>query len=103
PLVRRDAIPILLITAVYAVTAFAHLGSLRAPQSAWDFGSGESATFSLREAVQVSQLWYYPNLGTGKYHVEISEDRGTWLTLWRRTGTDEAGSGGTGYDAAGPT
>ena len=97
PLVRRDAIPILLITAVYAVTAFAHLGSLRAPQSAWDFGSGESATFSLPEAVQVSQLWYYPNLGTGKYQVEISEDGVTWLTLWTRTETDEAGSEETVY------
>ena len=97
PLVRQDAIPILLITAVYAVTAFAHLGSLRAPQSAWDFGSGESATFSLPEAVQVSQLWYYPNLGTGKYQVEISEDGVTWLTLWSRTETDEAGSEETVY------
>ena len=97
PLVRRDAIPILLITAVYAVTAFAHLGSLRAPQSAWDFGSGESATFSLPEAVQVSQLWYYPNLGTGKYQVEISKDGVTWLTLWSRTETDDAGSEETVY------
>ena len=97
PLVRRDAIPILLITAVYAVTAFVHLGSLRAPQSAWDFGSGESATFSLPEAVQVSQLWYYPNLGTGKYQVEISEDGVTWLTLWSRTETDDAGSEETVY------
>ena len=97
PLVRRDAIPILLITAVYAVTAFAHLGSLRAPQSAWDFGSGESATFSLPEAVQVSQLWYYPNLGTGRYQVEISADGVTWLTLWSRTETDEAGSEETVY------
>lgn len=97
PLVRRDAIPILLITAVYAVTAFAHLGSLRAPQSAWDFGSGESATFSLPEAVQVSQLWYYPNLGTGRYQVEISADGVTWLTLWSRTETDDAGSEETVY------
>ena len=54
PLARRDAIPILLITCIYAVTAFAHLGSLQAPQSAWDFGDGESATFSLPESVQVS-------------------------------------------------
>ena len=97
PLVRRDAIPILLITAVYAVTAFAHLGSLRAPQSAWDFGSGESATFSLPEAVQVSQLWYYPNLGTGKYQVEISEDGVTWLTLWSRTEEDASGTETTVY------
>ena len=74
PLARRDAIPILLITCIYAVTAFAHLGSLQAPQSAWDFGDGESATFSLPESVQVSRLWYYPNLGTGKYQVEISAD-----------------------------
>ena len=47
PMVRRDAIPVLIITAVYAVTAFFHLGSLQAPQSAWDFGDGEAAVFSL--------------------------------------------------------
>ena len=91
PLARRDAIPILLITCIYAVTAFAHLGSLQAPQSAWDFGDGESATFSLPESVQVSRLWYYPNLGTGKYQVEISADGTQWLTLWSRTETDETG------------
>lgn len=102
PLARRDAIPILLITCIYAVTAFAHLGSLQAPQSAWDFGDGESATFSLPESVQVSRLWYYPNLGTGKYQVEISADGTQWLTLWSRTETDETGSEETVYYWADP-
>ena len=92
PMVRRDAIPVLLITAVYAVTAFFHLGSLQAPQSAWDFGDGEAAVFSLPQEAQVSKLWYYPNLGTGKYQVEISADGVEWLTLWTRTETAE-GSG----------
>lgn len=78
------------------------MGSLQAPQSAWDFGDGESATFSLPESVQVSRLWYYPNLGTGKYQVEISADGTQWLTLWSRTETDETGSEETVYYWADP-
>ena len=97
PMVRRDAIPVIIITALYAVTAFFHLGSLQAPQSAWDFGSGETATFSLPQTVQVSKLWYYPNLGTGKYQVEISEDGVEWLTLWTRTEDDGSGGEETVY------
>ena len=52
PMVKRDAIAALLITAVYAVTAFAHLGDLEAPQSYRDFGDGKAQTFVLPEEVQ---------------------------------------------------
>ena len=89
PMVRRDVLPVLLITAVYAVTAFAHLGSFQAPQNAWDFGDGKTETFVLPESVLVSKLWYYPQLGTGKYQVEISADGTTWLSLWSKTDPED--------------
>ena len=103
PLVKRDAVLMFLITAVYAVTAFFNLGSLKSPQDAWDFGDGESETFALSQTALVSTIWYHPNLGTGSYQVEISEDGEEWLSLW--THTDEEGevtgyywADGTGYD-----
>ena len=108
PLVKKDAIPMLLITALYAVTAFAHLGDLQAPQSAWDFGDGQTQTFVLQEEVLASKLWYHPNLGTGSYQIEISSDGVRWLSLWERKDDPEdpeAVTGyywadGTGYDAS---
>ena len=89
PMERKDALPLLVITAVYALTAFFNLGSMKAPQSALDFGNGESRTFTLAQDAYVTKLWYFPNLGTGSYNLEISSDGEHWSTLW--LGTDENG------------
>ena len=97
PLVKKDAVPMLLITAVYALTAFFNLGSLSAPQSCWDFGSGKSETFALNDTVLVSKLWYFCGLGSGKYQVEISEDGTSWLSLWQRKDDPDDPSEVTGY------
>jgi len=100
PMQRRDALPLLLITAAYAVTAFANLGSTRAPQSALECGGGEAYTVRLEEEVYLGKLWYFTGLGTGSYHVEISADGVRWSTLWTRSGEN----GSTVYywaDAAG--
>ena len=100
PMQRKDAAPLLAITAVYALTAFANLGSMQAPQSAWNFGDGESRTITLEEPVLLSKLWYFPNLGTGSYRVEISSDGERWLSLWTREengGTVYYWADGAGY------
>ena len=60
PMVKRDAIAALIITAVYAVTAFAHLGDLEAPQSYRDFGDWKAQTFVLPEEVQLLPLLLSP-------------------------------------------
>lgn len=101
PMARRDALPLLVITALYALTAFAQLGSMKAPQSALDLGGTESHTIVLPQEVYVANLWYFPNLGTGEYNLEISADGAHWSTLWSRT--DESGSVTSYYwaDAAG--
>ena len=102
PMVKRDAIAALIITAVYAVTAFAHLGDLEAPQSYRDFGDGKAQTFVLPEEVQVSKIWYFCGLGTGKYQIEISTDGVEWLSLWQRKDDPEDADKITGYYWADP-
>ena len=101
-MVKRDAIAALIITAVYAVTAFAHLGDLEALQSYRDFGDGKAQTFVLPEEVQVSKIWYFCGLGTGKYQIEISTDGVEWLSLWQRKDDPEDADKITGYYWADP-
>lgn len=102
PMVKKDAIPLLIITAIYAVTAFAHLGDTEAPQSPRDFGDETAQTFVLSEEVQVSKIWYFSGLGTGKYQIEISTDGVNWLSLWQRKDDPEDASKVTGYYWADP-
>ena len=97
PLVKKDAIPMVLITLAYAFTAFFNLGDLTAPQSPWDFGDEQQATFVLPEQVLVSKMWYFSGLGTGKYQVEISTDGANWLSLWQRKDDPEDPDEITGY------
>ena len=97
PLVKKDAIPMVLITIAYAVTAFFNLGSTTAPQHPWDFGDEKEATFVLSEEYLVSKLWYFSGLGTGKYQVEISSDGVNWLSLWQRKDNADDPDEITGY------
>lgn len=94
PLERRDALPILLVTVVYAATAFFQLGSFSAPQTYTVFGANEgfeptysqvvqadSVTFSYSQPVTVDKLSYYTSLGTGAYRLEYSTDGAAWDSL----------------------
>lgn len=94
PMERRDALPLLLITVLYAFSAFFRLGSLSAPQSALDLGDNGSVEIELSEQVYLTKLMYFSNLGTGSYNLEVSADGETWYTLWARK--DEEGDV-TGY------
>lgn len=94
PMERRDVLPVLVITAVYAFTAFFQLGSVRAPQSFVDMKGGKTVEVELSQTVYLSKLRYYPGLGTGDYNVEISSDGEHWSTLW--THKDDEGKV-TGY------
>lgn len=90
PLARKDALPILLITATYAVTAFFQLGSMKAPQAYHDFSGGETWTVQVEgDPLLVSRLWSYSSLGTGGYNLEVSQDGKTWSTLWTKTEKDQ--------------
>ncbi len=78
PMERRDILPILLLTAVYAVTAFFRLGGFDAPQNAAKFQRGDSVEFSYDQPVTVDKLSFYTSLGTGYYTLEWEDENGEW-------------------------
>ncbi len=107
---RKDTLPVLLITAAYALTAFFSLGSLTAPdyRQGPEFASVRSClsntdidpsyTLELEgEAVQVDRLWHYCLGGTGAYNLEVSADGKRWSTLWTRVEPDQWGRDQTVY------
>jgi len=89
PLAKKDVLPMLLLTAVYACTAFFRLGSFTSPQSFQDL-NGHTQEIVLAQDVYLTKLMYFPGLGTGEYLLEVSPDNQTWFTLWDRT--DEEGN-----------
>lgn len=90
PMARKDALPVLLITLIYAVTAFFQLGSMKAPQTYYDFSSGEMYTIQLDgDPIPASRIWAYSSLGTGSYNLEVSADGEHWSTLTSRTEKDQ--------------
>lgn len=79
PMERRDALPLLLLTVVYAFTAFYKLGDVRAPESFYQFHSaGESVVLVLDEPREIGALRYYTGLWTGNYKLEYSTDGAAW-------------------------
>ena len=85
PTDRKDRILLLLITLLYACTAFFRLGSFSSPQTVRDFGDGEALLIRVKgEPFLASGIRYFSGLGTGGYNVEISSDGEHWSTLWQR-------------------
>lgn len=107
PLERSDALPILLLTAVYALTAFFQLGNLSGPESVVKLRQGESLAFSYNQPVTVDKVSFFTSLGTGYYELEWLDGEGNWqghvkldqsfntLFKWRvldlQTGVDQNG------------
>lgn len=78
PMERHDILPVLLVTIVYAVTAFFRLGDLSAPQTYTVFQDGDTYTFSYAQPVTVDKVSFYTSLGTGSYTLEYSTGSGQW-------------------------
>ena len=74
PMERKDALPCLIITAVYAVTAFVGLGSHLAPESFSVVEPDHQASIVFSEATDLSEIWYYNGLRTGEYTFWVSYD-----------------------------
>lgn len=72
-LTRKDALPILLITVLYACTAFFRLGSMKDPQSFAPM-AGQEAVLQLPEGAIPSRIVLYPGVGMGGYDISYSED-----------------------------
>lgn len=81
PFERQDVIPVLLITAVYAFTAFFQLGDTAVPQSHTVFQKGDSYTFSYSEPVTVDKFSCYTSIGIGNYAFEYQDENGNWHSI----------------------
>ncbi len=81
PMSRTDILPILLVTALYAVSVFWNLGSLSAPQSLWQPTAEQPLTFSTQKTVTLSQVAFYTGLGSGSYTLEFSSDGVNWTRV----------------------
>lgn len=78
PMERSDILPVLLLTAVYAATAFFQLGNLTGPQSVVKFRQGDSLSFSYDQPVIVDKVSFFTSLGTGCYELEWLDEEGNW-------------------------
>lgn len=79
PIERKDILPILVITLVYAAVAFFKLGDMTNPQSFHRFTSDKkSVVVTLDQPADIAELRYYPGLWIGGYTLEFSEDGTNW-------------------------
>ena len=81
PMERRDILPVLLLTAVYAFTAFFQLGDFGVPENGVKFRQGDSYEFSYDQPVTVDTVSFYTSLGTGYYTLEWEDENGNWQRL----------------------
>lgn len=79
PMEKKDALPLILITILYGVTAFWGLGDMTAPQTFWQANSENySVTVNLGREEEITQVMYYTGLYTGGYDIEFSLDGKAW-------------------------
>ena len=71
---RGETLAVVLVTLLYAVAAFSHLGSMSAPQSSVALREGESVTLELDSTYDLSRAMAYSVIGTGGYTIALSED-----------------------------
>ena len=71
---RGETLAVVLVTLLYAIAAFSHLGSMSAPQSAIALREGESVTLELGGTYELSRAMAYSVIGTGGYTIALSED-----------------------------
>ena len=81
PFKKKDVFPMLLVTAVYAFTAFFQLGDMTAPQSYLVFQEDTAVSFSYGDVVNVDEISFFTVIGTGSYKLEYSADGENWDSL----------------------
>lgn len=101
PMERRDALPLVVLLAVYAVVAFTNLGSTVAPQSFYTFTEDNSTVeINLGSKQTISSIMYYTGLYPGDYDVFYSANGSNWVRL--RNPEAEPDENGEINDAAMP-
>ena len=78
PMTRRDIFPVLLVTVVYALTAFFRLGDMNVPQTYTVFEKETSILFSFDEPVEIDKISFYTAIGTGSYYLEYNDGDNRW-------------------------
>ena len=79
PLSRRDLVPLIIITFIYASVAFSLLGSDEAPQTAYRFEeAGDSVIIDTGEIRNITSVRFYSGITPGWYGIEFSEDGEDW-------------------------
>ncbi len=81
PMKKKDVLPMLLLTVVYALTAFWNLGGTTNPESFLNMKDNETVTFESLEPVTLSRVSYYSGLWTGSYILECSPDGVHWESV----------------------
>lgn len=79
PMTARDALPLILITIIYAAVAFYGLGDRQDPESFCHFSEkGRYVIVELPEETPISRVMYYSGLYTGNYFLQYSLDGETY-------------------------
>ena len=76
---RGDWLPMLAVTALYALAAFTHLGYTFAPQTFWEATADEpSVTIAFAQPETLDKVVFYTGLGHGDYRLALSSDGVVW-------------------------
>ena len=82
PMERKDVLPLVVLLAVYAVVAFANLGSVEAPQSFYTFTEeNDVVEIDLGTRQNITSVMYYTGLYPGNYDLFYSANGSSWLRL----------------------
>ena len=73
-----ERIAVILVTLLYALAAFSHLGDAKAPQTSHIFSDGEEFVLELEEDSELSRAMVYSVIGAGGLAVTLSEDGSHW-------------------------
>ena len=89
PMEKKDALPLLLITALYAATAFFRLGDTQAVQSFARFEKDTTVLISFDQPTDVASVRFYTGICDGSYTLEYSPDGVVWTSLTLDQGYDK--------------
>ncbi|MEG1764873.1 MAG: glycosyltransferase family 39 protein [Oscillospiraceae bacterium] len=79
PMETKDILPLLLVTAIYAVVAFIGLGNRQSPESFCSFAEkGRYVDIELAEETPISRVMYFSGLHSGNYFLQYSSDGTTY-------------------------
>lgn len=91
PMERRDILPVIIITLLYAAVAFFKLGNMTAPQSFFRFTDKKSSVVvTLAEPADIGKIMYYSGLWVGYYTLEFSGDGANWQEQFPAEGKEQS-------------